>query len=116
MVRPNTVPRRYALSNSTGHRFVQPFLKSRSATRRWSESPVVWTRSASFWNAFSVWTDENNGYERRVLSIPGDPGWAARLSSDDLRVLSPLIYTHINPYGRFEVDLARRIDFERKAA
>ena len=65
---------------------------------------------------FSVWTDENNGYGRRVLSIPGDPGWAARLSSDDLRVLSPLIYTHINPYGRFEVDLDRRIDFERKAA
>ena len=47
---------------------------------------------------------------------PRRPGWAARLSSDDLRVLSPLIYTHINPYGRFEVDLARRIDFERKAA
>ena len=45
-----------------------------------------------------------------------DPDWAARLSSDDLRGLSPLIYTHINPYGRFEVDLDRRIDFERKAA
>ena len=27
-----------------------------------------------------------------------------------------LIYTHINPYGRFDVDLDRRIDFERKAA
>ena len=30
--------------------------------------------------------------------------------------LSPLIYTHINPYGRFEADLDRRIDFEGKAA
>ena len=30
--------------------------------------------------------------------------------------LSPLIYLHINPYGRFEVDLEKRIDFERMAA
>ena len=29
---------------------------------------------------------------------------------------TPLIYTYINPYGRFEVDFGRRIDFERKAA
>ena len=29
---------------------------------------------------------------------------------------TPLIYTDITPYGRFEVDLDRRIDFERKAA
>ena len=53
---------------------------------------------------------------RMVQSVLGDPAWVARLSSDDLRGLSPLIYTHINPYGRFEVDLDRRIDFERKAA
>ena len=51
-----------------------------------------------------------------VESVLGDPGWAARLSSDDFRGLSPLVYTYINPYGRFEVDLGRRIDFERKAA
>ena len=53
---------------------------------------------------------------RMVQSVLGDPDWADRLSSDDLRGLSPLIYTHINPYGRFEVDLDRRIDFERRAA
>ena len=29
---------------------------------------------------------------------------------------TPLIYTYINPYGRFEVDFGRRINFERKAA
>ena len=29
---------------------------------------------------------------------------------------TPLIYTYIKPYARFEVDLDRRIDFERKAA
>ena len=51
-----------------------------------------------------------------VESVPGDPSWVSRLSSDDLRGLSPLIYAHINPYGRFKVDLDRRIDFNRKAA
>ncbi len=29
---------------------------------------------------------------------------------------TPLIYTYIKPYGRFEVDFGQRIDFERKAA
>ena len=51
-----------------------------------------------------------------VQSVPGDPGWASKLSSDDLCGLSPLIYAHINPYGRFEVDLDPRIDFEKKIA
>jgi DNA invertase Pin-like site-specific DNA recombinase len=35
----------------------------------------------------------------------------ARLSPEDYRGLTPLIYLHINPYGRFEVDLDKRIDF-----
>ena len=33
---------------------------------------------------------------RMVQSVFGDPGWAAKLSSDDLPGLSPLICTHIN--------------------
>lgn len=33
-----------------------------------------------------------------------------------LCLLSPLIYLHINPYGRFEVDLDKRIDFDLLAA
>lgn len=41
---------------------------------------------------------------------------AARLTPDDYRGLTPLIYGHINPYGRFDLDLDRRIDFERKQA
>ena len=41
-----------------------------------------------------------------VQSVLGDPGWAARLSSDDLRGLSPLIYTYISPYGGFEGSVA----------
>ena len=53
---------------------------------------------------------------RMVQSILNDPGWAKRLSSEDMRGLSPLFYMYINPYGRFELDLDERIDFERRAA
>ena len=34
----------------------------------------------------------------------------------DLRALSPLIYAHINPYGRFELDMATRLPIEALAA
>ena len=48
--------------------------------------------------------------------LSGVIDWAARLSPEDYRGLTPLIYAHINPYGRFDVDLDRRIDFDRLAA
>ncbi len=53
---------------------------------------------------------------RMVQSVLHNPDVAARLSPEDYRGLTPLIYLHINPYGRFEVDLNKRIDFERMAA
>lgn len=53
---------------------------------------------------------------RMVQSILRNPDMVARLSAEDYRGLSPLIYLHINPYGRFEVDLDKRIDFEPLAA
>ena len=53
---------------------------------------------------------------RMVQSVLRNPDVVARLSPEDYRGLSPLIYLHINPYGRFEVDLDKRIDFGRMAA
>lgn len=53
---------------------------------------------------------------RMVQSILNDPGRADRLSSEDMRGLSPLFYMYIIPYGRFELDFDERIDFERQAA
>lgn len=53
---------------------------------------------------------------RMVQSVLRASDWAARLSPEDYRGLTPLIYAHINPYGRFDVDLDRRIDFDRLAA
>jgi hypothetical protein len=31
------------------------------------------------------------------------------MGADDLRALTPLIYKHINPYGKFELDMEKRI-------
>jgi TnpA family transposase len=38
-----------------------------------------------------------------------EPGWLQRMLPEDLRALSPLIYHHINPYGTFELDMAKRL-------
>ena len=42
--------------------------------------------------------------------------WQDRLSPGDYRGLTPLIYAHITPYGRYDIDLSTRIDYERMAA
>jgi len=39
-----------------------------------------------------------------------------RLSPEDYRGLTPLIYAHINPYGRFDIDLDKRINFNQRLA
>ena len=53
---------------------------------------------------------------RMVQSILRQPRLQNSLSEEDHRGLTPLIYAHINPYGRFEVDLNKRIDFDRAVA
>ncbi len=54
---------------------------------------------------------------RMVQTVLAEPAWSRRMLPEDYRGLTPLIYSHINPYGRFEVDLSKRIDFsETKAA
>jgi TnpA family transposase len=41
-----------------------------------------------------------------------EPAWMASMTTDDLRGLTPLIYTHINPYGTFSLDLAERLELD----
>ena len=53
---------------------------------------------------------------RMMQSVLSEPQWSVRLTPDDYRGLTPLIYGHVNPYGRFDLDLERRIDFEWKQA
>jgi len=44
---------------------------------------------------------------QRVLE---EPAWQDRLTPEDLRGLTPLVYSHVNPYGTFELDMGRRIE------
>src|SRR6516162_7189573 len=41
-----------------------------------------------------------------IQQVLARPHWAERLTATDLRALTPLIWEHVNPYGRFELDLA----------
>ena len=38
--------------------------------------------------------------------------WRGRMNVADLRALSPLIYSHVNPYGRFDLDMNKRLSIE----
>jgi len=51
-----------------------------------------------------------------MQSVLIDPKWSSKLTAEDYRGITPLIYSHVNPYGRFELDLNNRIDFEQKIA
>jgi hypothetical protein len=38
--------------------------------------------------------------------------WAKRLTKEDLRALTPLIYAHVNPYGILLLDMRARLSIE----
>jgi TnpA family transposase len=47
-----------------------------------------------------------------IQQILGQPDWQNRLEIEDLRALSPLIYAHVNPYGRFELNMETRLQID----
>jgi len=44
-----------------------------------------------------------------LQQVLADPAWMARMTPEDLRALTPLLYSHMNPYGTFELDMAARL-------
>jgi TnpA family transposase len=46
---------------------------------------------------------------QRVLARPG---WRERMTTDDWRALTPLLYAHVNPYGAFHLDLSERLSLD----
>lgn len=46
---------------------------------------------------------------QRVLA---EPQWRKQMTVVDLRALSPLIYAHVNPYGRFDLDMNTRLPID----
>jgi TnpA family transposase len=51
-----------------------------------------------------------------IQQVLGEPGWLERMKPEDLRALTPLIYSHINPYGTFRLDMDERLSLERAVA
>jgi TnpA family transposase len=50
-----------------------------------------------------------------IQAVLRDPAWADRLTAEDRRGLSPLFWIHINPYGRFHLDLNTCLDLTKAA-
>ena len=50
---------------------------------------------------------------QRVL---GEKDWLTLMKPEDMRGLSPLIYSHVNPYGLFQLDLSTRLAIEADKA
>ncbi|MBB1077841.1 Tn3 family transposase [Rhodoferax sp. 4810] len=44
-----------------------------------------------------------------IQQVLEEPGWSDRMAPSDLAALSPLITQHVNPYGRFELDMETRL-------
>jgi TnpA family transposase len=44
-----------------------------------------------------------------LQQVLAQPKWADKLTSRDLAALTPLIWDHVNPYGRFELDMNDRL-------
>jgi TnpA family transposase len=47
-----------------------------------------------------------------IQQVLTDEVWWARMTPDDLRALTPLIYTHMTPYGTFRLDMNERLPLE----
>ncbi|HTF66661.1 MAG TPA: Tn3 family transposase, partial [Edaphobacter sp.] len=40
-----------------------------------------------------------------IQQVLAEPAWSGRLNTDDRRGITPMIHSHINPYGSFRLDL-----------
>ncbi|MFE9500539.1 Tn3 family transposase [Streptomyces collinus] len=51
-----------------------------------------------------------------LQDILSEDKWQKRLIDADRRALSPLFWTHVNPYGWSELDMTNRLELGRLAA
>jgi TnpA family transposase len=52
---------------------------------------------------------------RLLQRVLDDPTWANRLTPEDRRALNALFWAHVNPYGRFRLDMTTRLDLDLAA-
>jgi TnpA family transposase len=51
-----------------------------------------------------------------VQEVLAEPRWYKRMTEADWRGLTPLFYLHVNPYGRFDLDMTQRLPLAPHAA
>ncbi len=51
-----------------------------------------------------------------IQQVLGARQWMDRMTPEDLRALSPLIYSHVNPYVIFRLDMNERLSLEEQEA
>jgi len=69
------------------------------------------SRRAGLWRKFATSKHINTHMMQQVLARPH---WAERLTATDLRALTPLIWEHVNPYGRFGLNMESRARSQAK--
>ncbi len=47
-----------------------------------------------------------------IQHVLSEKKWRDMMSPEDFRALTPLIYSHVNPYGNFDLDMAQRIPID----
>ena len=47
-----------------------------------------------------------------LQQVLAQPHWSGKLTARDLGALTPLIWEHVNPYGRFELDMDARLPID----
>ena len=51
-----------------------------------------------------------------IQQVLSDPEWMQKMGPLELRALTPLIYSHVNPYGVFRLNMTERLQIESVAA
>ena len=47
-----------------------------------------------------------------LQQVLDEPLWLEKVTPEDYRALTPLIYYHVNPYGVFELDMQKRLELD----
>jgi TnpA family transposase len=47
-----------------------------------------------------------------IQQVLSEPSWMKRMTQEDLRALTPLIWEHINPYGTFQLNMNQRLQLD----
>ncbi len=50
-----------------------------------------------------------------IQRVLGEDRWASAMGAEDLRALNPLLYSHVNPYAVFNLDLSTRLPVDESA-